>query len=512
VEPLQLALRVVIERCMPSPPKRSPLRHAAGTRDPRYSSLDLFAGAGGFSLGLELAGFRSAGAVEIDEVAGRTYRSNFGERPLLRFGPKHGDMRRVSPPEIRRALAATGVDELDLLVAAPPCQGFSRVGRGKLDFMAARDGAFVLDSRNHLYRQAVAMLAELQPRTFLFENVAGILHVGGHNMAERVCRAVASVGYTVRCALLNSAWYGVPQSRERLFLIGVRDDLGVAPRFPAREHEVRVRRGHLSQADMNPSNWSDPSFFVGFENLPGVARLKPPVTVSAAFADLPAFTRHLLALRTGAKYRPRRELMPTMTYRRAPPNGYCALMRRWLGLPVPEGVTDHYCRWTPRDFETFRRMKPDDRYKQALVIAEARYQEARVRWALDEAPFPRRSQFVPPYPDDCFDEKWRKLDRHQPAYTITAHLAKDTYSHIHPNGREARAITIREAARLQSFPDGFAFAGNMGDMFRQIGNAVPPLLAAAVGRSIWELLHDIDEQAGEPCTAIPARQRSASGM
>src|SRR5262249_40947650 len=87
---------------------------------------------------------------------------------------------------------------------------------------------------------------------------------------------------------------------------------------------------------------------------------------------------------------------------------------------------------------------------------------------------------VPPYPEDMFVTKWRKLLPDQPAWTVPAHLSRDTYSHIHHDADQARSISVREAARLQSFPDAFSFQGNMGDRFRQIGNAVPPLLARAI--------------------------------
>lgn len=461
--------------------------------------LDLFAGAGGFSLGLELAGFHSLGAVEIDEVAARTYARNFSRRPLMRVGAREGNIRRIQAGEISNALDQAGVAELDLLVAAPPCQGFSRVGRGKLDFIKERTGAFVLDGRNHLYRQAVAMVAELRPRIFVFENVAGILHVRGRNVAERVCEAVAAVGYDVRCALLDAAWYGVPQSRERLFLIGIRSDLQTRPCFPTRRHWVQVTRGHLSQAEMDPANWNNPSFFTAFDDLPDSSRLRPPVTVREAFEDLPAFTEHLKAARAGVQYRARRQGSPTAEYKSAPRNAFTRLMRRWPGLSESVQVTDHFCRSTPRDFETFRLMKPNDRYTQALEIANARYREAKAQWARGQlAKRPRRDEFVPPYPDHCFDEKWRKLDRDQPSHTVTAHLGKDTYSHIHPSARESRAISPREAARLQSFPDSFGFVGNMGDVFRQIGNAVPPLLAKAVGDTLSELLDSIDQRRSVP--------------
>jgi DNA (cytosine-5)-methyltransferase 1 len=453
--------------------------------------LDLFSGAGGFTLGLEAAGFVSCGAVDIDQVAGETYEQNFGRRPIHLFGPA-GDLRKVSPRSVRVALRKAGVTELDVLVAAPPCQGFSRIGRGKLDWMADVEGAFVFDPRNHLYRRAIAFLEELQPRVFLFENVSGILHVRGRNVAEDVCRAVEAQGYRVKAALLNCAWYGVPQTRERVFIIGIRKDLGVEPRFPARECVVRmVPRGHLSEADLDDRIWRNPDYFLPFDSVSKAPRLRPAVTVRQALADLPSFTEHLRALRHGWKYRPRRESMPAVPYASAPRTAFTRAMRGWPGLPAPAAVSDHYCRWTPRDFGTFARMKPDDRYTAAIRIATERYRRAVELARRDNKRPPLRRDFIPPYPADCFDEKWRKLKPDDPAHTITAHLAKDTYSHIHFDPRQARAITIREAARLQTFPDGFSFAGNMGDMFQQIGNAVPPLLARAIGQSIRSVLESV---------------------
>jgi DNA (cytosine-5)-methyltransferase 1 len=168
-------------------------------------------------------------------------------------------------------------------------------------------------------------------------------------------------------------------------------------------------------------------------------------------------------------------------------------MRSWPGFEST-AVTDHVCKATPRDYATFAAMAPGDRYPQAVVIAERRYRSALSRWrsAGGSGPRPQRAAFVPPYRQDVFPEKWRKLVKDQPAWTVTAHLAKDTYSHIHYDSRQARMITVREAARLQSFPDGYVFAGNIGDAFRQIGNAVPPLLAFALGRQIVGLLAGLE--------------------
>jgi DNA (cytosine-5)-methyltransferase 1 len=89
---------------------------------------------------------------------------------------------------------------------------------------------------------------------------------------------------------------------------------------------------------------------------------------------------------------------------------------------------------------------------------------------------------VPPYDPTKFPNRWWKLGANSPVRTLTAHIGKDTYTHIHYDSEQARVITVREAARLQSFPDGFKFAGTMNPAFRQIGNAVPPLLARAIAR------------------------------
>src|SRR5262249_19564080 len=152
-------------------------------------------------------------------------------------------------------------------------------------------------------------------------------------------------------------------------------------------------------------------------------------------------------------------------YGSKPRSPYARLMRSWPGFPASQSVVDHAIRRTPRDYETFRRLKPGDRYPQAIEIAQERFEAEILRlltsrgaaepetaeWAELEA------AFVPHYPESIFEDKWRKLIPDHPSWTVPAHLSKDSYSHIHYDGNQARAISIREAARLQSFPDGFRF-------------------------------------------------------
>jgi DNA (cytosine-5)-methyltransferase 1 len=150
-------------------------------------------------------------------------------------------------------------------------------------------------------------------------------------------------------------------------------------------------------------------------------------------------------------------------------------------------------------------MAHGDRYPQARAIAESLFREeyAMLR-GRGEAPTPGsssyyalRARFIPPYRNDAFDDKWAKLVPDQPSWTLTAHLSRDSYSHIHYDSNQARTITVREAARLQSFPDAVDFEGSYGDQLRQIGNAVPPLLAKAIACSVLAQLSSIGRRRGK---------------
>ena len=153
-------------------------------------------------------------------------------------------------------------------------------------------------------------------------------------------------------------------------------------------------------------------------------------------------------------------------------------------------------------------MKPGDQYPQAWQIAQAmlaeRVAELRRKGTSvtpGSAEYQRLEKaIVPPYDAGKFPNKWRKMWRGEPARTLMAHLGKDSYSHIHYDHAQARTISVREAARLQSFPDGFAFTGStMNPAFRQIGNAVPPLLAKSLATQMMKALRGEErETADEP--------------
>ncbi len=178
-------------------------------RSGRPIAIDLFAGAGGMSLGFEQAGFDVVAAVEIDPIHCAVHKYNFPDCVMI---PK--SVAELSANQIRK-LAGIGRRRVDCVFGGPPCQGFSLIGHRALE-----------DPRNGLVREFVRLVAELDAQTFVFENVKG-LTVGRHKaFLEELVREFDSVGYDMRLPwrVLDAAYFGVPQHRERLILLGARGD------------------------------------------------------------------------------------------------------------------------------------------------------------------------------------------------------------------------------------------------------------------------------------------------
>lgn len=483
----------------------------------RPTVIDFFSGAGGLSLGFRAAGCHILAAVEANPEAGRSFAENFARlqpeaRPEVFSGPD-GDLEQ--PDLLERVDKRVG--KPDIVVGGPPCQGFSRIGRAKLASLigGAPDGPKRkedLEKQNRLYHRFLEATRLWQPRAVVMENVPGMLSIADRNLWADAAGEVASYGYRVGYAVLNAAWYGVPQFRERLFFIGIRVDLDTSPVMPLPTHRAEVPSGYLKPLRMD--EWEPELPFVQHFELPVDLDhgTRSTTTVYEALDDLPALQDHL---EPGSEPR-RGDFRRKLEYRREPHSPYARLMRRWPGFPETDSVFDHVIRRTPRDYEIFRRMRPGDRYPEALDIARDRLQQALASWpAGSPRPEPDTPEYedlltklVPPYPESIFVDKWRKLIPDQPSRTVPAHLAKDTYSHIHYDSDQARTISIREAARLQSFPDAFQFIGNMGDCYRQIGNAVPPLMAWAIAYTLIKSLGLVGHAA--PWEAVPiARVRSS---
>lgn len=460
--------------------------------------LDLFAGCGGISLGFEAAGFEIKAAVEFDPAAAKSHGLNFHGG-----APEHSapiDITQTSPSQFAERLGLpTVAQEFDVIVGGPPCQAFARVGRPKLREVDEHPQAFIRDPRAALYRQYLRYVDEFSPLAVLMENVPDALNHGGQNIAEETCEVLTSKGYVCRYTLLNAAFYGVPQMRERMILMAYRRELEQEVTFPAPTHWLVLPPGYEGSRSVALKTLrgllDDAHSYV--EAPAAREDLPPAVTAEDALADLPPiYARELLE--SGEMGRGARRFTEPVGYHpRKKPSEFGIRMRTWQGHGTPsDGIKDHVIRYLPRDYEIFARMNAGDQYPEAYSHAVELFEERlAAKRVAGEVIKERSAKYralwdctVPPYDATKFPNKWRKMWKDQPARTLMAHLGKDSYSHIHYDSRQARTISVREAARLQSFPDGFVFSGTMNPAFKQIGNAVPPLLSKALGQHMIQKL------------------------
>ncbi len=472
-------------------------RLASGGR-PRV--LDLFAGCGGLSLGFHRAGFQISTAIEFDPFAAASHGLNFHSGDALHS--KARDITKLPPDALAAELGLGPVaSAIDVLVGGPPCQAFARVGRSKLREIDAHPQAFMHDPRARLYLEYLHYVDAFKPLAILMENVPDALNHGGQNIAEETCQVLELKGYETRYTLLNAAYYGVPQMRERMFLVGYRRELDQPVTFPEPTHWVDLPPGYEGTRSVALKSLGDRGLFAAasrYIDPPKAPRdLPAAVTVGQAIGDLPPIDARRLLLSGELRRGARRFDQPTPYDPRRKITEYANLMRTWQSFEKPEVLTDHVIRFLPRDYELFARLNPGDQYPEAwqhaqdMLIERVAVLRASGKVIREgSAEYERlRDSIVPPYDASKFPNKWRKMWRDQPARTLMAHLGKDGYSHIHYDSSQARTISVREAARLQSFPDGFKFCGTMNPAFRQIGNAVPPLMAMALANTIARALN-----------------------
>jgi DNA (cytosine-5)-methyltransferase 1 len=319
------------------------------------------------------------------------------------------------------------------------------------------------------------------------ENVPDILHYGGHNVIEEMVEALEGLGYVGRYSLINTAFHGVPQMRDRVFLVAYRHELRAKVRFPKATHHMVLPPGYagtravaLRYVDLpGGAGYVQPD--LGDESLPGA------VTAEEAIGDL-------LPIEGTSVKRGARRFTDRVGYDESKePSAYQKALREWAGFESKGGVRDHVIRYLPRDHLVFAEMRQGAEYPEAHATALRIAQREAGRQGIGEGTTAYRKLFdsiVPPYDVSKFPNRWWKLRPDWPVRTLMAHIGKDTYSHIHWDSKQARTISVREAARLQSFPDGFEFQGAMNAAFRQIGNAVPPLMAACLAEIIRNTLKE----------------------
>ncbi len=462
-----------------------------------FTSVDLFAGCGGMTLGFHSEGFRCVAAVELNDNARASHQMNFG-RPGIRANEgyaAHSDILATPPERAVRHLADglfSRADEfVDVVIGGPPCQAFSRLGRAALWDLAGKRYAHAEDERATMYQHFLRYVDCLRPIAFVMENVREIGKFVGRNIAEEVAATADTLGYETRYTILNAVWYGVPQLRERMFIIGISKELGTIPQFPPIEHTYTLPVGYSTSRAGKGHVEVLPPHERYVDHAKQHLHLRPAVTVAEAFADLPPITEHLDG-RTGKGFR--RPVHHATAYAApADVNAFVHGMRRWPDFCSNGEFTGHVIRYTPRDYEIFRRMPAGGMFPEALQVAEQIFEERLEEFSKSNGRRPSpgeavydalRRATVPPYKEGRYPNKFRKMWADHPARTLPAHLGKDSYSHIHFDSEQARAISLREAARLQSFPDQFLLDGSMNAQLAQIGNAVPPMLARAVAQSL----------------------------
>ena len=433
-------------------------------------AIDLFCGAGGLSQGLHDAGFDVLWALDNEQKTKPTYEANHECEMTV------GDIRNVDPPDL-------GLDEgeLDIVAGGPPCPTFSLVGRSKINSIEGRDNQ--TDDRHLLYEEFLKYVDKYQPKAFLMENVEGMLSAeneDGKPVVDTIKeqmrgeRTVADMdldlNYSVKVQLLDAANYGVPQHRNRLFFIGNRigsknPDMGEweTHRPPKNDEEKKIKY----KRDPSKRSEEDQHTLHGFvddreeEEFPTFRKDKrnkrPWNTVADAILDLPPVS-------------PKGEMPPTKAkeYELGPVSEYQYWVRNldenqdW----EEQNLLNHECRGhNMRDLTLYKLLGEGTSY----IIGD----------------IPEEHQ---PYRTDIFPDKLKKQNPKEPSTTIVAHLYKDGHMFIHPN--EARSITVREAARLQSFKDSFEFPVSRTHAFKQVGNAVPCLLAQALGTAIRTEIFD----------------------
>jgi DNA (cytosine-5)-methyltransferase 1 len=382
-----------------------------GALDMRPIGIDLFAGAGGLSLGFEQAGFDIAAAVEIDPVHCAVHEFNFPKTSVI-----PGSVEGLSGQDIRNA-AMIGDRPVDCVFGGAPCQGFSLIGHRVLD-----------DPRNRLVREFVRIVAELDARTFVFENVKG-LTVGKHKaFLEELIAAFDEAGYAVRkpWKVLNAGNYGTPQSRERLILMGSKKG-ETLPDYPDPVTSIAGRK----------------------TKIPG---LPDGPTCSDALGDLPDAGSLFVLTRSDS----------TGLAEFGPPSAFAAEMRCVTNDAWHFGYVRN---WDP-----------------SLLTSSARTEHTEIsRKRFSET----ASGSVEPI------SRFFKLPEHGVSNTLRAGTdgARGAFTSPRPiHYRYDRCITVREMARLHGFPDWFRFNVTKWHGARQIGNAVPPPLARAIAAEVIRAL------------------------
>jgi len=373
--------------------------------------VSLFAGAGGFSFGFSQAGLKPHFGAEIDRDACRSYEANVGS-------PCHQvDLGTIKPTSVK---ALAGGKRPFIVIGGPPCQGFSTAGPRN-----------ATDPRNRLIFNYLAIVEELSPRWFIFENVEGLLTSGSGQDLARLVREFVGLGYSVRLQKVNLAAYGVPQTRKRVLIIGNR--MGVDFDFPYEMFSYDSGKARKESSLPMAPTLDDALAGLGPPSV-DKSQVSPYSSSSSmnAFDEImrrgnpsPTVTQHFQGPQTSEK--PQIELLgPGQTMKDLPPEFWHDSFKRRANRRVADGTPTEKRGGAPSGI--------------------------------------------------------KRLHGNLQSLTITGAASREF---IHP--REHRPFTIRECARVQTFPDHYQWEGNSASVIQQIGNAVPPIAASVLAKHIQKL-------------------------
>lgn len=369
--------------------------------------VDMFAGCGGLSLGLEQAGFSLEFASDIDPICSETYIIN-----------RNLDRRRMYIGDITDLIKqydsfSNYLVDIDLVCGGPPCQGFSMANRQRL----------IDDPRNILYKQYLLFLQKVKPRFFIMENVKGML-----NKIQEVIddiKIILGSEYDVDFAVFNAKYFGVPQNRERLIVVGNR--IGISS-------EILIS---------NLKRRQDENAFTLYDAIGDLPQLKPNRTKN----------------RNQIENEDVGFLCVEYDYKKTP------FYIHINGAREIKYLYNHKNRYNnDRDIEIFGRLPQGGNSLHESIA--------------DIMPYKSRN--------GIFKDKYFKLKYDEVCKTITSHMKFDCNMYIHPT--QARGLSPREAARIQTFPDDYVFTGPQNSWYKQIGNAVPVKFAKAIGEEIIKCL------------------------
>jgi len=388
----------------------------------KYKMVDLFAGAGGLSCGLRMAGFCSVLANELVDSYAVTYRLNHPQAVLIT-----GDIRKIADRKFKSLLEGQ-VGDIDLVAGGPPCQGFSiNAPVRSLD-----------DERNHLFMDFIRVVSCLKPRAVLIENVPGMVSLGRGTVVEQIYKELDQLGYSVRHKILFAGHYGVPQLRFRTVFLGIRKP-GFLVRFPAPEYNAKA-----------VANFTGAKKLCLKVNPIHAAALKPATSVMDALSDLPEIEPGVV-----------RE---DLAYAAPPQCDYQEYLRA-----DSSSLNNHYCNRLAR-----------------INLERLKYIPQGGSWR--DVPYDLLPKGLQRARRSDHTKRYGRLSPDGMCSTILTKCDPHWGSFFHPVAD--RVISVREAARMQSFPDNYRFAGTITQQYEQVGNAVPPLLARAIGCEIRKMIDE----------------------